>query len=73
MDYFRKMYSRKRMVSELIDFFVGIEECIKQKQWINENSFEILGSQLEPESNGSHMSRIKHEKNVTRKKSLFYF
>ncbi len=61
------------MVSELIDFFVGIEECIKQKQWINENSFEILGSQLEPESNGSHMSRIKHEKNVTRKKSLFYF
>jgi hypothetical protein len=61
------------MVSKLIDFFVGIEECIKQKQWINENSFEILGSQLEPESNGSHMSRIKHEKNVTRKKSLFYF
>jgi hypothetical protein len=45
-------------------FYSGIEECIKQKQWINEKDFEILGSQLEPNSNGSHISRLKHEKNV---------
>ena len=45
-------------------WFLGIEECLKQKQWINENSFEILGSQIEPESNGPNISRNKHEKNV---------
>jgi hypothetical protein len=48
----------------MIYFHVGIEECIKQKQWINENDFEIIGSQLEPNSNGSHISRLKHEQNV---------
>jgi len=40
-----------------------IDECIKQKQWIDEINFEIIGSQLEPESNGSHKSRVKHENN----------
>ncbi len=58
-------------------FYLGIEECIKQKQWINENQYEILGSQIEPNSNGSHTSRIKHEQNVKRyiysKKFFFFF
>ena len=51
-------------------FYLGIEECINQKQWIQENEFEIIGSQLEPDSNGSHISRIKHEQNVNRKIQL---
>ncbi len=61
------MYEKTHVhTEEMISFFLhsGIEECLKQKQWINENSFEILGSQLEPDSNGSHISRIKHEQNV---------
>jgi hypothetical protein len=60
------MYVRKNRTEEIISFFrhSGIEECLKEKQWINESSFEILGSQLEPDSNGSHISRTKHEQNV---------
>lgn len=45
-------------------FGSGIDSCIQQKQWIDEKDFEILGSQLEPQSNGCQASRIRHEKNV---------
>ncbi|CAF1090416.1 unnamed protein product [Rotaria sordida] len=58
INYLRGIILGKWIVSEK-----WIEECIKQKQWINENDYEILGSQLEPNSNGSHISRIKHEQN----------
>lgn len=64
------------IISKSINIFsysLGIDECIRQKQWINENAFEILGSQLEPNSNGSHLSRIKHEQNVkTRTKTISF-
>ncbi|CAF4053236.1 unnamed protein product [Rotaria sp. Silwood2] len=58
INYLRGIVLGKWIVSEK-----WIEECIKQKQWINENDYEIVGSQLEPNSNGSHISRIKHEQN----------
>jgi hypothetical protein len=54
----------EEIISFHLALFVGIEECLKQKQWVNENSFEVLGSQLEPDSNGPNISRIKHEQNV---------
>ncbi len=64
--FFQKNVIKKKKIclDFYYSFYSGIEECIKQKQWINEKDFEILGSQLEPNSNGSHISRLKHEKNV---------
>jgi hypothetical protein len=86
INYLRGIVLGKWIVSEkckdsnlvsLISFFsLGIDECIKQKQWISENEYEIIGSQLEPDSNGSHLSRIKHEQNVKekpQKKNLSFF
>jgi hypothetical protein len=65
------MYKKNEILNlNSLILYLGIEECIKQKQWINENQFEILGSQLEPDSNGPHISRIKHEQNV---KTNIYF
>ncbi|CAM4899204.1 unnamed protein product [Rotaria socialis] len=58
INYLRGIVLGKWIVSEK-----WIEECIKEKRWINENDYEVLGSQLEPSSNGCHISRIKHEQN----------
>ncbi|UJR31077.1 hypothetical protein I4U23_018586 [Adineta vaga] len=58
INYLRGIVLGKWIVSEK-----WIEQCIQQKQWIHENEYEILGSQLEPSSNGSHISRLKHEQN----------
>ncbi|CAF0736953.1 unnamed protein product [Adineta steineri] len=56
INYLRGIVLGKWIVSEK-----WIDECINKKEWINENDYEIIGSQLEPNSNGAHISRMKHE------------
>lgn len=58
INYLRAIVLGKWVVDEK-----WIDSCIQQKQWIDEKDFEILGSQLEPQSNGCQASRIRHEKN----------
>ncbi|CAF0860216.1 unnamed protein product [Didymodactylos carnosus] len=41
----------------------GIEECVRQKRWIEEEKYEVKGSAREPNSGGARRSRLKHEKN----------
>ncbi|CAF1142382.1 unnamed protein product [Adineta ricciae] len=60
INYLRGIVLGKWIVSEK-----WIDECIKQKQWISESEYEITGSQIEPTSNGSHASRLRHEQNET--------
>jgi len=58
INYLRAIVLGKWILSEK-----WIEKCLEQKSWIDEKNFEAFGSQLEPQSNGCQLSRIKHEQN----------